>query len=178
MATLDYAEIPTYATRLQSADPTSHTIRTAPKILTALPSPDKLHNHSPTHTTALAPPISSPFSMIIPMLLSSSFQIPDTTLPSSPTTNSTNPVGVPTNPRKVLQTGETPLLSNREPLAIFTTGTNFRRFVAKSGPAFWFQDRVEEVVMWRKGWKVTGVWMAGYAFLCAFLLFITSSNIN
>jgi hypothetical protein len=43
---------------------------------------------------------------------------------------------------------------------------NFRRFVAKVGPVFWVQDRVEEILLWRKGWRVTGTWMAVYAFLC------------
>lgn len=58
------------------------------------------------------------------------------------------------------------LLSRREPLSLPTTTVNFRRFVARSGPVFWLQDRIEEVIMWRKGWKVTCTWMAIYAFLC------------
>ncbi|KIJ53498.1 hypothetical protein M422DRAFT_775591 [Sphaerobolus stellatus SS14] len=60
------------------------------------------------------------------------------------------------------------LLSAREPLAIQATTVNFRRFVARSGPVFWLQDRLEEVIMWRKGWKVTCTWMTIYAFLCYF----------
>jgi hypothetical protein len=62
------------------------------------------------------------------------------------------------------------LLSTRDPLSIPITTVNFRRFVAKSGAMFWVQDRVEEVVMWKKGWKVTAVWMAVYGFLCASVL--------
>ena len=64
------------------------------------------------------------------------------------------------NPRRVYD-------NTREPLSITTTTINFKRFIVKSGLVFWFLDQVEEVVMWRKGWKVTGVWMASYAFLCA-----------
>lgn len=40
--------------------------------------------------------------------------------------------------------------------------------MARVGPVFWLQDRVEEVLMWRCGWKYTGIWIAGYAFLCYF----------
>jgi hypothetical protein len=31
---------------------------------------------------------------------------------------------------------------------------------------FWLQDRVEEIITWRKDWKVTVLWMAIYSFLC------------
>jgi hypothetical protein len=80
MATLDYAEIPSYATRLQSTDPSHHTIRSATKILTALPNPDNIpHNrHSPTTDAAANAGPSSPFSMTIPtLLLSTALQLPD-----------------------------------------------------------------------------------------------------
>jgi hypothetical protein len=174
MATLDYAEIPSYATRLQSADPADHTIRTAPKILTALPNPDiLLQRHSPTAdgsqaSSAAGAGPTSPFSMTIPnLLLSSALQFPDAGGSTSNTTTTTPTAAATSNPRKVHDNTPVPLLTTREPLSISTTTINFKRFVAKSGPAFWFLDRVEEVVMWRKGWKVTGVWMAGYAFLCA-----------
>jgi hypothetical protein len=63
-------------------------------------------------------------------------------------------------------TGALKLLSTRDPLSIPITTQHFRRFVSRISPVFWLQDRVEEVVMWRKGWKVTLVWMAAYAFLC------------
>ncbi|KAG1841911.1 integral peroxisomal membrane peroxin-domain-containing protein [Suillus subalutaceus] len=73
---------------------------------------------------------------------------------------------IPTSasPRK----SSTALLSTRDPLSIPITTVNFRRFVARVGPVFWLQDRVEEVLMWRCGWKYTGVWIASYAFLCYF----------
>jgi hypothetical protein len=61
-------------------------------------------------------------------------------------------------------------MSTKDPLSLPTTTTNFRRFVGKCGPVFWFQDRVEEIFTWKKGWKVTTAWMAAYSFLCAHLI--------
>ena len=61
------------------------------------------------------------------------------------------------------------LLSTKDPLSIPITTVNFRRFVAKVGPIFWLQDRIEEIVMWRKGWKYTAVWMCAYTFLCEYV---------
>jgi hypothetical protein len=57
----------------------------------------------------------------------------------------------------------------RDPLSIPITTVNFRRFVSKVGPVFWLQDRLEEILMWRRGWTVTSAWMAFYAFLCSSL---------
>jgi len=68
----------------------------------------------------------------------------------------------PSSPRKTA--GK--LLSTRDQLSIPITAVNFRRFVSRTGFVFWLQDRIEEIVMWRKGWRVTGAWMAAYAFLC------------
>ena len=68
----------------------------------------------------------------------------------------------PSSPRKTA--GK--LLSTRDQLSIPITAVNFRRFVSRSGSVFWLQDRIEEIVMWRKGWRVTGAWMGAYAFLC------------
>ncbi len=65
------------------------------------------------------------------------------------------------NPRNVSQ-----LLSTRDPLSVPTTTANFRRFVSRVGPLFWLQDRIEEIVTWKKGWKVTVMWMIAYSFLC------------
>jgi hypothetical protein len=62
------------------------------------------------------------------------------------------------------------LMSNRDPLSIPLTTTNFRRFAARTGPVFWIQDRIEEIVTWKKGWKATAAWMAAYAFLCETIL--------
>jgi hypothetical protein len=65
------------------------------------------------------------------------------------------------NPRNDSQ-----LLSTRDPLSVHTTTVNFRRFVGRVGPVFWLQDRIEEIVTWKKGWKVTVMWMVAYTFLC------------
>lgn len=65
------------------------------------------------------------------------------------------------NPRNASQ-----LLSTREPLSVPTTTVNFRRFCSRVGPVFWLQDRIEEIVTWRNGWKVTVMWMVAYSFLC------------
>lgn len=59
-----------------------------------------------------------------------------------------------------------PLLSTRDPLSIPIMSANFRRFIGKCGFVFWLQDRVEEVVMWKKGNVYTGAWIAVYVFLC------------
>jgi len=64
------------------------------------------------------------------------------------------------------QRGPGTLLTTRDPLSIPITTVNFRRFVSKVGPIFWLQDRIEEILMWKRGWKVTTVWMAAYAFFC------------
>jgi len=64
------------------------------------------------------------------------------------------------------QRGPGTLLTTRDPLSIPITTVNFRRFVSKVGPVFWLQDRIEEILMWKRGWKVTTVWMAAYAFFC------------
>ncbi|TDL14559.1 hypothetical protein BD410DRAFT_817159 [Rickenella mellea] len=72
-------------------------------------------------------------------------------------------IPTPSTPRVASQ-----LLSSRDPLSLPLTTANLRQLAAKSGPIFWLQDRMEEVLMWRKGWKVTVPWMAGYAFLCYF----------
>ena len=46
---------------------------------------------------------------------------------------------------------------------------NFRRFVSRVGPIFWLQDRIEEIILWKKGWKRTAVWLAAYGFFCTSL---------
>ncbi|KIJ60193.1 hypothetical protein HYDPIDRAFT_32458 [Hydnomerulius pinastri MD-312] len=43
--------------------------------------------------------------------------------------------------------------------------------LAKVGPVFWLQDRVEEVILWKQGWKRTMVWLAGYGFICVMLAY-------
>jgi hypothetical protein len=61
------------------------------------------------------------------------------------------------------------LLTSRHPLSLPITTVNFRRFVSRSGAIFWFQDRIEEIVLWKRGQKYTIAFMAAYTFLCKFL---------
>ena len=172
MATLDYVEIPPYATRLQDSPRQSH------KIVTSLPNahPNPHITQSPTSPTK-----AGGLNMFIPqILLSSTLHIPESPMQHNnfSTTSTTTPLTTGASARK-LSPNVTPLLSRRDPLSIPTTTVNFKRFVSKSGPVFWFQDRVEEVVMWRRGWKVTGVWMCVYAFLCEYLFrFVSYSCVS
>ncbi|KAF5377889.1 hypothetical protein D9615_006804 [Tricholomella constricta] len=165
MASLAYITVPASATRLQG-DPTSPTIQRAKRVLTSLPSPSPASSPAPGSNartssssasipTSLTSPTTAAFSLLPQMLLSSTFQ-PSSLGPKEKDKNSTGSSNAPL------------LLTTRDPLSLPTTSANFKRFVAKAGPIFWFQDRVEEVVMWRRGWRVTGVWMAIYAFFCYF----------
>ncbi|KAG9089382.1 hypothetical protein FS749_001380 [Ceratobasidium sp. UAMH 11750] len=100
-------------------------------------------------------------------------------LPQSPTRSSTLsipsmllaattqslPPAPSASPRET-SSGSAKLLSNRDSLSIQITTANFRRFVSRSGPVFWFQDRVEEIFLWRCGWQYTVAWGSGYVFLC------------
>jgi hypothetical protein len=149
---MDYVSIPSSATRLDSAASMSD-IRPAKRIVTSLPSSSPAEDHS--STTVPSYPTSGAFSILPQMLLAGS--LPPGTLPSSSTGQEDG--------------SETKLLTTREPLSLPMTSTNFRRFVARADPLFWLQDRIEEIVMWRRGWKVTSVWMAAYAFLCMYFIF-------
>ena len=151
MTAIDYVQIPPAATRLQSHDAgDASESRTAMKVVTALPQPGDV---PPSRSMSLgASQVQSPTRSgfnFQQALLSSTFQIPS---------------NAPAAPRAMK--GAPKLLSTRDPLSIPITTANFRRFVAKVGPVFWLQDRMEEIIMWRKGWKYTTVWMCAYAFLC------------
>ncbi|TFK34174.1 integral peroxisomal membrane peroxin-domain-containing protein [Crucibulum laeve] len=172
MATLEYIDIPAGATRLRSPLPSEdkarpHDIRPAPKITTALPTPSPPPSPS-TRPRSLsissASPLASPTLSLIPQLLLSG------ALPS--TAGNANAPPTASNPRRKADPGRPTLLSSRDPLSIPIMTTNFKRFVTKVGPVFWMQDRVEEIMLWKRGWKVTGTWMAVYAFLCYFPRFI------
>ncbi|OCF37433.1 hypothetical protein I316_00554 [Kwoniella heveanensis BCC8398] len=57
------------------------------------------------------------------------------------------------------------LSSQREGLSLPLVSNNFRRFITRVGPIFWLQDRVEEVLFWRKPlW--TWAWMMTWTFIC------------
>lgn len=55
-----------------------------------------------------------------------------------------------------------PVAKNKEPLSLPTTTKNFRGFVQKSGPIFYFQDAVEATLAW-DDWAWTSMWMAIWA---------------
>ncbi|KAF9255769.1 hypothetical protein L218DRAFT_991728 [Marasmius fiardii PR-910] len=58
--------------------------------------------------------------------------------------------------------------TKRDPLSIPIMSVNFKQFVERVGPVFWLQDRIEEIVTWRRGWRMTCTWLAIYAFICYF----------
>ncbi|KAF8340631.1 Peroxin/Dysferlin domain-containing protein, partial [Cantharellus anzutake] len=43
---------------------------------------------------------------------------------------------------------------------------NSRRFMSRVGFVFWTTDRIEEIVMWRKGWTHTLPWVIVYVLIC------------
>ncbi|TYJ56296.1 hypothetical protein B9479_002986 [Cryptococcus floricola] len=61
--------------------------------------------------------------------------------------------------------GPRELTTQREGLSVPVLSNNFRRFVTRVGPIFWLQDRVEEVVFWRKPVWTWG-WMLAWVFIC------------
>ena len=144
MTGLDYVDIPACAT-VVPPDVKNHSDA---KVHASLPPPSQSADDPPSPSSAQGnTPTRSVFGNLPSLLLTSSLQIP---------TNVSNE-----NPRNVSQ-----LLSTRDPLSIPITTVNFRRFIGKIGPIFWLQDRIEEIVTWRKGWKVTVMWMIAYGFLC------------
>ncbi|KZV64763.1 hypothetical protein PENSPDRAFT_745287 [Peniophora sp. CONT] len=158
MSLPDYIEVPPYATLLPSAPTPSPTPKK--KAPPTLQSTTVTSGFPPTSPTSESPPLSpttgqsgfspgrSVFSNVPGVLLNSALQIPAG-------------VQLPANPK-----GSIALLSTRDPLSVPITTTNFRRFISKVGPVFWLQDRIEEIIFWRKGTKFTATFMAIYAFLC------------
>ena len=57
-----------------------------------------------------------------------------------------------------------PTAKRKAPLSVTTTSLNFRGFVQKSGPLFYFQDNVESTLMW-DDWPWTFMWMGIWAVL-------------
>lgn len=140
MATFDYVEIPADAIRLKPAS-----LEPATKIPTSLP------DTTPSSSRPTSEPLSpakSALALVPQMLLSASPPLP----------SATSAIATPHS-----------LLSSRDPLSVQIMSANFRRFVSRVGPVFWLQDRVEEIVLWKRGWKRTTVWLAAYGFFCASL---------
>ncbi|CAL1712678.1 unnamed protein product [Somion occarium] len=150
MATLQYVEIPSAATRLESAEPSAD-IRPAPKIVTNMPHPEKAVGGLTSPTAQPQSPKNPGFNFQ-QILLSSALPIPS---------------NVPASLQSVGK-GAPRLLTTRDPLSIPITTVNFRRFVSKMGPGVWLIDRMEEIIMWKKGWEYTTVFIAAYAFFCYF----------
>jgi len=172
MATFEYVDIPAEATRLGSSpeDLLSHSVRPADKIPTSFPDSSTatighfrfIAASHPSNPTAASSPSKTALSIIPQLLLSSS--IP--TSAASITSNASGSMfGTTKFTAMVGQTSHT-YLSTHDPLSLSTMTTNFRRFVAKVGPLFWLQDRIEEIILWKKGWKRTTVWLAAYGFIC------------
>ena len=138
---MDYVDIPAVARRL----PTNNARSTRPRP--RMRTPIKPIQSPTIHTESTTSPAKTMLSNLPSMLLAST-------------------AGIPTSGNFSGQRGSGTLISTRDPLSIPTMTANFRRFTMKVGPIFWLQDRIEEVLMWKRGWKVTTVWMAAYTFLC------------
>ncbi|KAG6332158.1 hypothetical protein ID866_6930 [Astraeus odoratus] len=178
MATFEYVDIPPEAIRLESSpqDMLTHAVRPAHKTLTSFPDPSTASSPSwrihldplvAGNTTTPLSQTKNALSMVPQFLLSSSLPSSVTSstsgTPSSTTPSLFSGISSPRSPQSTHA-----LLSSRDPLSLPTITTNFRRFVAKVGPIFWLQDRIEEVILWKKDWKRTAVWLAAYGFICYF----------
>ncbi|KAJ3918603.1 integral peroxisomal membrane peroxin-domain-containing protein [Lentinula edodes] len=170
MATLDYISIPSCASRLKihsSSDLSSaneNDIRPAPKLRTNLPRPTSESSEGPT-SPSKGFAGSSALNLLPNLLLSSS--LPSASASASDPAFLSDSKSNPGRKRfKKLHQEPIVLLSNKDPLSIQITSVNFKRFIERVGPVFWLQDRFEEIVFWRRGWKVTGTWLAVYCFLC------------
>ncbi|KAF8527573.1 integral peroxisomal membrane peroxin-domain-containing protein [Hysterangium stoloniferum] len=141
MSILQYATIPLGATQIEERGPN------VKKFITSIPAP-RLAEESMSLSAAQSPSPSTSKPSFTSILLSSAVNLSN--MPE-------------TSPRDGV-----PLMSTRESLSLQATTVNFRRFVSKSGPIFWLQDRIEEVLLWKRGWKITIMWMAIYALFCFF----------
>ncbi|KAG8905234.1 hypothetical protein FRB99_000401 [Tulasnella sp. 403] len=139
-----YVEIPPYASLIRSR-PISPPLGSRP------PTPIKIPSQSTPLESLNTPSANGRFN-VPSMLLSQALSSLPSPLPSQ---------GQVRRPD-----GQQVLASARDPLSLPIMTANFRRFIGKCGPVFWLQDRVEEVVMWRKGTAYTGAWIAAYVFLC------------
>lgn len=137
---MDYVQIPSYASRIIQAEHAAP----ASKVETRPPQSE----HTSVRPQGKDPPAPKQHFTIPSAILASGIAIP------SPS---------PRNPRK-----KTGLVSSSEPLSLPTTTNNFRRFALRSGSIFWLQDRIEEIVMWKKSYRITVAWMSTYAFLCEY----------
>ena len=177
---LEYIDIPVGTTRLRNTLEThsgkaqvNDDIRPAAEIRTSLPNPSPppsptLSKRRPSLLSSSTNSLTSPAISLLPQLLLSSSLPPLSHNPpvaSSNTTPTATPSSTPQNSRKNDQS--TTFLSSRDRISIPIMTSNFKRFVSIIGPVFWLQDRIEEIILWKRGWMRTVVWMAVYAFLCS-----------
>ena len=170
-----HLQVPIGATRLRSSSSekgpdTPYQLKPAPKIIVSLPNPTPPSSPTKFQSSLLASAastISSPataassaISMIPQLLLST----PLTPMAPFAQGSAFGPTAL--NPRKRLEPHAPTLLSSKDPLSLPIMTNNFKRFVMTVGPVFWLQDRIEEVLLWKKGWMWTMIWMAGYVLLC------------
>ncbi|KAH9824291.1 Peroxin/Dysferlin domain-containing protein [Melampsora americana] len=80
-------------------------------------------------------------------------------------TTSTNPITSPSHPNHQQTSNQTSITNDKESLSLQTTTTNFKNFVSKSGPIFWFQDKVEDILTWQDYLR-TSFWACLWAWLC------------
>ncbi|KAL1659847.1 integral peroxisomal membrane peroxin-domain-containing protein [Schizophyllum commune] len=155
MPVLDFIDLPPCATPLppSGSQPEKRPARPAHTIRASLPSID-------TDVLARERKLSSPASPAKASPSYASTIIPQVLFATLPTSEAGAPQKRDPKSQK--------LLSKRDPLSIQITTINFKRFIEVVGPVFWLQDRIEEILFWRKGAKVTGVWMAAYAFICLY----------
>ncbi|WVW78583.1 hypothetical protein I302_100539 [Kwoniella bestiolae CBS 10118] len=155
-----------------------HLLTSIPTSAIPIPPPETTNNPSNSHknvlksnvpsfpptsstTTTQAPKKSSTMSMSLPtnvsdLLLSSLLPPNLPKLPPSAATSSSGKKGVGV-PRE--------LSTQRESLSLPLVSNNFRRFMTRVGPIFWLQDRIEEILFWRKPiW--TWAWMITWCFIC------------
>ena len=155
MATLDYIEIPSCAIRLRD----SGDITPAHKIITTLPRPDspEIGRYS-RHQASASSTLTTPMNFIPQIIMGSIPTVPMSgPAPETPSMNQ----------RKKIDPEKVTLLSSKDSLSLPIMTNNFKRFVANVGPVFWMQDRIEEIMFWKRGWRRTTSWMALYTFLCS-----------
>ncbi|KAI5986170.1 hypothetical protein EDD15DRAFT_2299353 [Pisolithus albus] len=175
MATFEYVDIPPEAIRLVSSPQEGNSVRPAHKIPTTFPDPSTasgffswhLHvdNASSENGSATSGPSKIALSIFPQLLLSSS--LPAAAASAAANASSSTGLSLFATSSRSGQPSQT-FLSTRDPLSLPIVTNNFRRFVAKVGPVFWLQDRIEEIILWKKGWKRTVVWLFAYGFICYF----------
>ncbi|KAH8833406.1 integral peroxisomal membrane peroxin-domain-containing protein [Flagelloscypha sp. PMI_526] len=171
--TLDYINIPHCATRLTQPPPSASpslakgpgSIKRAPKITTSLPPARSRTSFSFERTSSPTP--DAPLSPGATLYSNAVNLMPQMLLAGLPQTK-------PGAGVKKDKAGKITLLSTRDPISLPIMTNNFKRFVSIVGPIFWVQDRVEEILLWKRGFRVSATWMGIYVFLCLYprLLFV------